>query len=214
MVELIQEDDAPVGKKTKGGQMKDSEKYSGNYDPNVRYQDFSKDALARLLNAYSKEIALLSAFWYNAVKERCGEQQAFACEVKVWEDIGAPEINWTREALNIQETDLNAFAKLIEMGGAFARDIYDSTFDFKSPNHVVFTITKCPSLTYLERHKEKERIAKLCQILEPASMRAYAAAVNPDIIINPLKLPPREGWDEKGWGGLCCQWELKIEPTA
>jgi hypothetical protein len=214
MVELIQGDDVLVRKKTKGGQMKDLEEYSGKYDPNIKYQDFSKAALSRLLNAYSKEIALLSAFWYNAVKESCGEEQAFACEVKVWEDIGAPEINWTREALNIQGTDLNAFAKLVEMGGAFARDVYDSTFDFKSPNHVVFTITKCPSLTYLERHKEKGRIAKLCQILEPASMRAYAAAVNPDIIITPLKLPPREGWDEKGWGGLCCQWELKIEPKT
>jgi len=194
--------------------MKDLEEYSGKYDPNIKYQDFSKDALARLLNAYSKEIALLSAFWYNAVKERCGEEQAFACEVKVWEDIGAPEINWTREALNIQETDLHAFARLIEMGGSFARDVYDSTFDFKSPDHVVFTVTKCPSLTYLERHNERKRVVQICQILEHASMKAYAAAVNPHIIITPLKLPPREDWDEKGWGGICCQWELKIEPKT
>ena len=179
--------------------MKDLKEYSGKYDTEIKYQDFSKDVLARLLDAYSKEIALLSAFWYNAVKERCGAEQAFACELKVWQDIGAPEIGWARKALNIQENDLNAFAKLIEMGGSFARDVYDSSFDFKSPNHVVFTVTKCPSLTYLERHNERERVVQICQILEHASMKAYAAAVNPGIKIKPLKLPPREGWDEKGW---------------
>ena len=48
---MIWEDNIPVGKKTKGGQMKDLEEYSGKYDPNIKYQDFSKDALARLLNA-------------------------------------------------------------------------------------------------------------------------------------------------------------------
>ena len=194
--------------------MKDLKEYSGKYDPNIKYQDFSKDVLARLLDAYSKEIALLSAFWYNAVKEKCGEERAFACEVKVWEDIGVPEIKWAREALNIQENDLNAFAKLIEMGGSFARDVYDSSFDFKSPNRVVFTVSKCPSLTYLERHNERERVVQICQILEPASMKAYAAAVNPGIKIKPLKLPPREGWDKKGWGGLCCQWELTLAPRT
>ena len=41
-------------KKTKGDQMKDLEEYSGKYAPDIKYQDFSKDALARLLNAYSK----------------------------------------------------------------------------------------------------------------------------------------------------------------
>jgi hypothetical protein len=31
-------------------------------------------------------------------------------------------------------------------------------------------------------------------------MRVYAAAVNPSITIKPLKLSPKKGWDEKGWG--------------
>jgi len=190
--------------------MKDLAEYSGKYYPMIRYQEFSKDALSRLLNVYSKEVALLSSFWYNAVKEKCGDEQAFACEVKVWEDIGAPEINWTRESLNIQGNDLNAFAKLIQMGGSFARDVYESNFDFKSANRLIFTVTKCPTLAYFERHDERERIVKICQILEPASMRAYAAAVNPDIKIKPLKLPPRDGWAEKGWGGICCQWEWTL----
>ena len=192
--------------------MKDLKEYRGKYDPKIKYQDFSKDVLARLLDAYSKEIALLSAFWYNAVKDKGGAEKAFACELKVWQDIGAPEMEWAREALNIQENDLNALAKLIQMGGSFARDVYDSSFDFKSPDRVVFTITKCPSLTYLERHNERERVVQICQILEPASMKAYAAAVNPGIKIKPLKLPPRVGWDKKGWGGLCCQWEWRLAP--
>jgi len=42
--------------------MKDLEEYSGKYDPSIKYQDFSNDTLATLLNAYSKEIALLSVF--------------------------------------------------------------------------------------------------------------------------------------------------------
>ena len=27
--------------------------------------------------------------------------------------------------------------------------------------------------------------------------------------VRPLKVPPRTGWEEKGWGGIACQWDFQ-----
>jgi hypothetical protein len=55
---------------------------------------------------------------------------------------------------------------------------------------------------------------KLWQILDLASMRENAAAVNIRITVISSQFHPREGWDEKGVDELWCQLGFKIELRA
>lgn len=44
--------------------------YSGEFRPNIKYQDFSEDALARLLTEYSRLSLALDAWWQDVVREK------------------------------------------------------------------------------------------------------------------------------------------------
>jgi len=189
--------------------MEDLKDYSGEYDPNISYQDFSKEVLAKLLNAYCRELLLFDGLWYDEVKERFGDDVALACEIAAWEKVARHEMKWAAEALNIQGNDLAAYARIMQMGGSFALGMYKYDFDFKSPNHLVLTIHECRPALHLERTGQWDRLASLCGVLEPAVFRKYAEAVNPDIETRYLKLPPRKGADEP-----FCRWEFVLGPQG
>jgi len=48
----------------------------------------------------------------------------------------------------------------------------------------------------------------ICGKSEPASFQMLAKAINPNIVVTPLKLPPRKSKDE-----IACQFEYKLKPT-
>ena len=64
--------------------MEDLKDYSGECDPNISYQNFSKEVLAKLLNVYCRELLLFEGLWYDEVKERFGDDVALACEIAAW----------------------------------------------------------------------------------------------------------------------------------
>jgi len=49
--------------------MADLVDYSGEFRPNIKYQDFSKEALARLLTQYARLGLALDGWWQNTVME-------------------------------------------------------------------------------------------------------------------------------------------------
>jgi len=143
--------------------------YSGEFRPNIRYEDFSKDVLARLLKAYCKELLLLDAYWQQEVENRLGSDAAF--------------------------DDVAAYVKTCQMIASFAQDVFDYDFDLKSNNHAVLTVRHCPALVSLEKNAP-EKIVPTCQVLEEEAMKAYTRAVNPAIQVRGLKVPPRKSRDE------------------
>ncbi len=185
--------------------MQELRDYSGKFVPNVRYEDFSKDVLAKLLKAYCRELLVLDVYWQEQVRNRLGDEVAFECLLANWTRIGKYEMKWAMEAANIRGNDVEAYAKTCQLIGSFAQDLYRYEFDLKNRNHAILTVFECPALAALERDNP-ERIAQTCQVLEFEGMKAYAAAVNPAIQVKPLKVAPRPGPDE-----VACQWEFRIE---
>ncbi|RLC92574.1 MAG: hypothetical protein DRI39_08105 [Chloroflexi bacterium] len=185
--------------------MEELKDYSGEFRPNIRYEDFSKDVLARLLKAYCKELLLLDAYWQQEVENRLGSDAAFECTLANWTRIGKYEMKWAMEALNITGNDVAAYVKTCQMIASFAQDVFDYDFDLKSNNHAVLTVRHCPALVSLEKNAP-EKIVPTCQVLEEEAMKAYTRAVNPAIQVRGLKVPPRKSRDE-----IACQWEFKID---
>jgi len=185
--------------------MEELKDYSGKFVPNLRYEDLSKEVLAKLLKAYCKEMLVLDAYWQEQVRKRLGDEVVFECLLDNWTRVGKYEMGWAMEAANITGKDVEAYAKACQLIGSFAQDLYKYDFDLKNNNHGILTVHECPALTALEK-RNPERIVQTCHVLELEGMKAYTAAVNPAIQVKPLKLAPRKSRDE-----VACQWEFKIE---
>ncbi|MBP1707505.1 MAG: hypothetical protein H6Q39_1229, partial [Chloroflexi bacterium] len=55
------------------GERKD---YSGEFQPGLRLEDFSKEGLIQLVRAGAKLYGGLNQYWYKAVKDKLGEEAA------------------------------------------------------------------------------------------------------------------------------------------
>jgi len=63
----------------------DLEDYSGEFRPDLKLTDFSKEALVRLLTAASKMYLGADGMWTNVIRRRYGDDVALSCSKEVWD---------------------------------------------------------------------------------------------------------------------------------
>ena len=63
--------------------MKELDDYSGEFIPNIRFEDFSKEALIKLLKTDSLCTLILHWGWRDIVKQRHGEDEENQCWLQV-----------------------------------------------------------------------------------------------------------------------------------
>jgi hypothetical protein len=177
---------------------------SGPFRPDIRFEDFSRDFLLKLIPVWQYAWLYMTQSWWEAVKDRFGMEAASECETQVWTRIGERVNPRYAKVANIELNTVVDSLKALYLpldnptGGQLIQD-----YDIKSPNHVILTVTRCPSLEYFEA-KQPERINWVCRGGEKQILEKYL--INPKIKLTPLKLPPRKSKDE-----IACQWELKLE---
>ncbi len=183
--------------------MKKLNDYSGEFRPDLRLGDFSPDTLVELLALYGKLYMALDGFWYLAIKERVSNEEALACDIRVWERASRYEMTNITKRLNIQGNDVIALMKGFQVSPWFWN--LRHKVEIENRNNAILTITHCPTLDALENEGEgRER--EICQLVEPRIWNGSASAINPDMEVKCLKSPPRKNRDE-----ICCQWEFKLE---
>ena len=184
------------------GEMKD---YSGPYIPDLKYEDFSKEVLVKLLKAYSREVNVLPSYWAEEVRQRLGEDVQKECLLSTWKRIGKYETGWAMEAANVQGDDIETYAKACQLMGSFIQGYYKYDFDLKNKNHGILTVHYCPAFHAMEKG-DPAWLSWVCNVLELESMKAYVVPVNPAIQVKCLRAGPRKSKDE-----VHCQWEFKLE---
>ena len=177
--------------------------YSGNFDPDFSHTKLSKETLLKLLHTYNEYMLRIDGFWYLTVMNKWGNDEAFDCDVKVWEKAQLWEMKAVSKVLNIEGGDVATLVKYFQVSPWMW--IYDYIIDLKNPNHAVLTINHCPTLISLEK-EGTGREKPICQELEPKIMGIAADFFNPDIKVTALKIPPRTGYND-----CCCQWEYKLD---
>ena len=179
--------------------------YSGPYDHNLRFEDFSKEFLIKLMYAWQRAYLRLSAIWYEAVMERFGMEAADNCNLEVWSKVGEKVVPKFAKLGNFELNTVLDSLKLCQLtpDSHVGSEFFGGEVDVKSENHVVTTTTKCAVLEFFEK-AAPERMDYFCHVLEKQVMEKYFN--NPKIRVTPLKLPPRESPDD-----ICCQFEIKIE---
>ena len=180
--------------------------YSGELKPDLKMQDFSKDALVRLWQAAGKLYVGLDGLWYSLIRERLGEQMARELDRELWKRAAHLEVRRVREAMNIWGEDVASVFKFLQVdlgGGAIWPDFECA---LKDRNHGILTIKRCRGLEYYERHGETTLQKHACEVLDVEGFEDAAHLFNPNIKVTALKLPPRKSKDE-----IACQWEFKLE---
>ena len=177
--------------------------YSGEVNPNLKWEHFSKELLLEALRAYAQYNRKVDALWYLAVKERLGAEEASILNTQVIENSSTYQIEIIRKVFKIQENDVAGFVKFLQTWPWSW--IVTKKFEFKSSNHVIYTITHCPILEGMEKDGEG-REQYVCHEDHVRGVRRQASLFNPKIKVEPLKLPPRNSKNE-----IACQWELRLE---
>ncbi|MFC1943995.1 hypothetical protein ACFLX5_00595 [Chloroflexota bacterium] len=185
--------------------MKELENYRGAFNPHIKYEDFSKDVIVKLLIEYSRTHLATLGTWHNVVEQRFGEKESVDGDIirsltTRWRAYG-----FIRSALNIQGDTVETFFKTMQVGPGMALGIHDIEWDLKNPYHGIFTVKWCSALEHFERQGKGYEIP-VCYIEEPPTFGSAARSINPRIRLMPLKLPPR-----KSKGETACKWEVKLD---
>jgi len=176
--------------------------YSGEFNPDIKYDDFSKEVIVNALNAFGEFSHKLDGIWYLAVKELVGNDKALACDMKVWERAKGLLAELTTRVFGIKGNDVAAAMKTLQLEPTARPSTFD--IDLTNDDRAIFTVQRCPSLIALEREGEG-REKEICHIVQRHVFEHHVRFFNPGMEVKPLKLPPRSSPDE-----IACQWEFKL----
>jgi hypothetical protein len=185
---------------------KEMNDYTGPYNPDLTFNDLSKDLILKLMQVWQYAWLHMTEAWYDAVKEKVDKETADLCETAAWCRIGERVNPRFAKVANIELNTVLDSMKCLQLpldnttGGLFPAQV-----EVINPNHVIWTIPQCRSLQYFEA-KAPERIKYVCYENEKRVIERYL--INRKIKLTPLKLPPRNSPNE-----IACKWEAKMMDT-
>jgi len=179
--------------------------YSGAFNPDLRCQDLSSEALGRLCNAQSMIYLAVLAPWDAIPRARLDFQEALKTQKSFWAASGPHELKWISKALELRSKDVSSVFKFLQMHPGFNKSLFNIQWDLKDATHGIMTVPHCHGLDYLAMQNATEWIEPMCQTIEFEAFKHYASFFNPEIKVTPLIVPPHDRQDE-----ISCQWEFKV----
>lgn len=182
--------------------------YSGDFIPDLKYQDFTKETMAALLTEAGRALVAMDGFWHTRVAEKLGGEEADAWGAWVWGEMYPRHIiPRIRKVLNITGNDVYSWAKYSQVDPATPIGVYDATWTILDRNHVIWTVNRCPALLHmLKEGKGREKFVCGPQGTEYYGITAYARAFNPAIKVTRIKGAPLQGPDDRPH----CQWDVRL----
>ena len=177
--------------------------YRGDFNPDIKLEDFSKDALLKLTKLYSQLYVAIDGFWFLSVMNRISNDVAIDCDLWVWKKQIKYEMDRVTKLLGIQGNDIVALFKAFQFGAWSGAMKY--RMETINDTLGVLTVLDCPTVAAMER-EGKEREAGFCKTVEQKMFDMYANYFNPNIQVKYLELPPRKNKD-----GIFCRWEFRLE---
>ena len=136
------------GSKVREVEMAELQDYSGAFNPALKFEDFSKEFLLKLMKVWQSAWLIMEGSWYDVVRERCGQEVADSCNLATWvrvaervnpryAKIANIELNTVVDSLKASQLPLDN-----PVGGGFPCE-----YDIRDENHVVMTVNKCIAWT-------------------------------------------------------------------
>jgi hypothetical protein len=193
--------------------MEELQDYSGPYRPDIKLEDFSKEALVRLIWAYRRIFVGIQGMYLTVNRKRTDLEEAWDIASEAYEEVVKKFYNQQlKEAMNIQTDDVHALLKIFQLApDGLGEGFYECDYDVKSENEAVLTFKRCPTLFHFESQDSQADIQHLCGPggCEDRAFVAICKTLNPRLKSTALQLPPRKSKDD-----ICCRWQFKIESEA
>jgi hypothetical protein len=192
--------------------MKEMDDYSGEFKPDLKLTDFSKGGLIKLVEIGGAIYGGVNRNWYAAVAKRYGEQVADEMHHEVWfADGGCGDLeNETISGLMgfSHLDDETAPMRIFQCLPAMATRM-NLVFEQQGDHEWILSAPQCVVPETGEKEGPevmKFMCEKICYHLEVFGFRWGAAGWNPNIRIDPIKLPPRADKSEPH-----CAWRITLE---
>jgi hypothetical protein len=177
---------------------------SGPFYPNLRHENFSKEFLIKLMNAWQYGWLRMGSSYYEAASKRFGPEVANDINRRAWIRVAERTIHRYARVANIQLNTVLDSLKVLQISlNSTIGPLFKVKYDIKNENHVLLNVTECRALSYYER-QAPDMIEPVCHVLERESFKKHLG--NPKIEVVPLRLPPRKRKNQ-----IACQWELRYQ---
>lgn len=185
--------------------------YSGDFIRGLRYEDFSKETLAKLYNAAGKMILMMDKCWQDLIGERYGWDAAVDAEVEIWTHRFVPPLTAAmHDALGITgQKTVEALMKHNQFDCTWPYPLFECDYDMPDKEHGIITCHRCSAVDYWERHGKVQNLVDICYKMEPLAFEFYVKNLNPNITSRPLRRPPRKDLND-----IACQWEITYVDNA
>ncbi len=160
----------------------------------------TREEAVRYLKFLSGLAIAVDGLWFMAVEKSAGYDKALELDVDVWAGYARVVVKRIRREFGISGTGLAALKEIIRHD-----PLWWSMGEVKivedSASRLAIEVFDCPALIAMEK-MGREKLT--CEPVEGAYLGALAAAVDPGIRVEALKLPPRKSPDE-----VCCRWAFQ-----
>jgi hypothetical protein len=191
--------------------MAERKDYSGEFDPDFRYEDLSKEALVRLVREFALIAQLLDRSVFAAIGLRYGQQAVEELAIEEWRGASPIYTERIRRIMNIEDNDVPAIFKQLQLDPGFAQHYMDVEYEVVDEHHGFFQLRSCGALLDVEPYGERP-VRSMCHAIEDGTFDVTAQAVNPRARIRAVHRPPRRPAGRVPAGRVpVCRWEVIID---
>ena len=183
--------------------------YAGDFDPDLRLSDFSRQALARLGREYLLLGHLVDRVGLPLVLGLFGDDTYTEFSIDEW--MGASPVYSKRmqRALGFEGDDVSTVFKNLQLDIGAPPQFMDFQFRLDSPSYGEFWLCHCGALMDVEPFGEKQ-VRMMCHDIEDPTFDATAAATNPRMKVRPIHRPPRTPAGRYPH----CHWKVYLDEEA
>jgi len=177
--------------------------YSGSFNPDLRFGDFSKEFLLELVKNWQWAWMHLDHAFFEQFILRNDLEAAFEMDMAMWLRVATRVNPVFAEIANIPINNVVDCQKAYQLPlDNTMGELWSTSIHFVDEYESVHEVNQCPALDWIEDHAP-DRIIGLCK-LDRKVIERYK--VNMDVELTPVKLPPRNDKSEKP-----CAWKLKLD---
>jgi hypothetical protein len=183
--------------------------YAGDFDPELRLADFSRQALCHLGREYLLIGHLQDRVGLPLVGQRFGADAMLQLSIEEW--MGASPIYSLRmqRLLGFEGDDVATVFKNLQLDIGAPPQFMDFQFRLDHPGYGEFWLPHCGALLDVEPFGE-QRVKQMCHDIEDPTFDATAAATNPRMKMRPIHRPPRNPSDRSPH----CRWRVFIDQES
>jgi hypothetical protein len=182
--------------------------YSGEFDPEFRLEDLSKDALVRLCREFMQVAHLLDRAIFTAIGMKYGQEVVEELAIAEWMGASPIYTERIREVMAIEGDGVSAIFKSLQLDPGFPHEYMDVHYEVHDEHHGEFWLDYCGALMDVEPFGERSVIG-MCHHIEDPTFDATVGAINPKARCRPIHRPPRASAEQVPH----CRWEVTIDES-